>query len=110
MANAVITAMINAAKSDVESDLATIASPPFITLLTNLAAHKGNKIAQGADVVQFVATAPAAGLALEGELEGQLLEIGIGLIQTEVAKAPTVGNNGAPAAPAPAAPAAAKPA
>lgn len=69
-----------------EADLASIGSTPVLGLLTNLAAHKGNRIAQGADVVQFVATAPAAGLQLEAAAEGQLLELGISWIQAEVAK------------------------
>jgi hypothetical protein len=71
-----------------ESDLDTVAAPQVITLLQNLATHKGNKIAQGADVVQFVATAPAAGLTLEAEVEAQLLQLGVRWIQSEVAKAP----------------------
>ena len=53
--------------------LETAGGGPLITLLTNLKAHEGNALLQGADWIAFVAQAPTAGIQLELVVENQIL-------------------------------------
>jgi hypothetical protein len=78
----------------IESDLATVGGQPLLGLLTALQAAKGNVLLQQAAILQFVASAPTAGITLEIEVEGQLLGLLITKVQAFVA---------AKSAPAPAA-------
>ena len=45
----------------IQSDVLTIGGAPLLTLLTNLKAHAGNELMQGADWLQFLAASPACG-------------------------------------------------
>lgn len=68
-----------------ESDLIVEGGVPFENLLQNLISHKGNALAQGADWLQFLATAPGAGIQLEILLEGQILGAVLAKVQAAVA-------------------------
>lgn len=72
----------------VKADLSSTAAVPVVTLLTNLKTHAGNRLMQAADVLQFVNTAPGAGLTLEAELEQQFLGLAIEWIQAKTTAAP----------------------
>ena len=69
----------------IESDLATVGGAPLMALLNALQAAKGNVLMQQAAILQFVAAAPAAGLNLEVEVEGQLLGLLVAKVQAFVA-------------------------
>ncbi len=72
----------------IESDIATVAGQPLITLLQTLSSAKGNVLLQQAAILQFVAGAPSMGITLEIEVEQQLLAAAITKIQAfQVAKA-----------------------
>jgi hypothetical protein len=68
-----------------ESDLATVGGQPLITLLTALQAAKGNRLLQQGAVLQFVATAPTAGITIEVEIEQQLLQMALAEVQAFIA-------------------------
>lgn len=68
-----------------EADAASVGGAPLVALLTNWAAHAGNPLLQSADLLQFEAAAPAAGLQLEIEVEQQLLQLVIAKVQAFVA-------------------------
>jgi hypothetical protein len=81
-----------------ESDVASVAGSPIITLFTDWKAHAGNTLQQAADLLQFQAAAPGAGIALEIEVEQQLAQLVITKVQAYIAsKAP--GSTVPPAAP-----------
>lgn len=84
----------------IESDLATVAGAPLVTLITALSSAKGNVLLQQGAILQFVAAAPTAGVTLEITIEQQLLADALAKVQAFIASK---------AAPPAAAPAALKP-
>jgi hypothetical protein len=76
----------------IASDLATVGGQPLITLLQTWQKDAGNTLLQGAALLQFTASAPAAGITLEVEIEQQLLQLAITKVQSYLASkaAPTV--------------------
>ena len=78
--------------STLEADVAGTAGGPVVTLLTNWEAHAGNKLAQAADLLQFNAAAPGAGIALEVELEQQLLQLALSKVQAYMAAKAAAGS------------------
>lgn len=74
----------------IQSDVLTIGGAPLLTLLTNLKAHAGNELMQGADWLQFLAASPAAGLQFTVTFEQQALGALITKLQAvQVAKTTT---------------------
>lgn len=69
----------------IESDLANVAGQPVLNLLTTLQASKGNLLMEAAAIQSFIGSAPALGLTLAAELEGQILELAIGKIKQYIA-------------------------
>jgi hypothetical protein len=80
----------------IEGDVLSIGGEPILTLLTNLKTHAGNAVMQSADVLQFTAAAPLAGLELGVQLEQQLLGLAITKLQAAMAAkaAPAPGISG----------------
>ena len=68
-----------------QSDVLTTFGAPLVTLIQSLVANKGNFLAQQASWLQFVAAAPAAGIALGVEFEGQLLNTVLTNLQAHMA-------------------------
>lgn len=71
--------------STLEADAASVGGTPLVTLLTNWETHAGNPLLQSADLLQFEAAAPAAGLQLEIEVEQQLLQLAVSKVQAFIA-------------------------
>jgi hypothetical protein len=69
----------------IESDLASVAGGPLETLFGQLKASAGNILAQQAAWIQFIATAPAAGIQLEVLVEQQILNALMTKIQSYIA-------------------------
>jgi len=75
----------------IESDLAVAGGQPLLGLISALQAAKGNVLLQQAAILQFTASAPAAGINLEIEVEGQLLQLVASKVQAFIAsKAPNI--------------------
>lgn len=74
-----------------QADVASTGGQPLVTLITSLAAAKGNRLLQQGAVLQFVAAAPSAGITIEIEVEQQLLQMALTAVQAYIAaKTPAV--------------------
>jgi hypothetical protein len=70
----------------IQSDIASIAGQPLITLLNALKASNGNIALQQAAILQFIGEAPALGLQLGIEFETQAINWAIAKLQAYLAK------------------------
>ncbi len=59
----------------IESDLVSAGGQPLLTLITQLIADKGNGPKEAADILQFLAAAPGAGVTFIQEIQVQLLTL-----------------------------------